>query len=436
MADHLYLGSGAGLPGFATLNTSPEADLCHDLRHDLPLPDRSVTAIFCDGQLELLDQGQGMRLLRECRRVLRADGILRIATPDLDHIVADYATCPASERGVRHPAAVLNQQLRGDGRQWLYNAQELLRATEMAGLRGAVLRGPADSAIAALAGQAAGGAGQLILECTPWKEALLPQPLVSIVIPAYRARFFGAALDSALAQTYPHTEILVLDDSANDDIRNIVAASPGAHRVQYLKNEPRLGEDRSLTRGVRLAAGQLIKPLYDDDILLPECVAQMVDGMLACPDAVMALSLRYTINADGGRIHAQTLAVAQGNAEVTGLSVAAFTLWSSGNYIGPPSAVMFRRDEALVTDVPNVMTFGGQLAPGAGDVALYLNLLGRGDVVFINEFLSEFRLHDDHASADPAMQHLGTLSLYQLQPHGRNMGLLLDDYNIKVKRML
>jgi len=436
MSDFLYLGTGVAPAGFTALNSTPEAGIRHDLRQGLPLPDRSVTAIFCDQQLELLEQGQGMQLLRECRRVLRADGILRIATPDLDRIVAGYQACPADERRVRHPAEALNNALRGDGRQWLYNAQELERSTAMAGLGSAVIRRAGESGIAALAGQAAGGDAQLILECSPWKPALLPQPLVSIVIPAYRARFFAAALDSALAQTYPHLEILVLDDSGNDEIRHIIEASPGAARVQYLKNAPRLGEDRSLTRGITLAKGQLIKPLYDDDVLMPHCVERMVGGMLACPDAVMALSLRYTINAGGTRIRAQNMAVATADAEVSGLSVAAFTLWSSGNFIGPPSSVMFRRDDALVTDEPNAFTFGGRLAPGAGDVAMYMNLLGRGDVVFLSDYLSEFRLHDDHASSDPVILAQGPLSLISLKPHGKNLGLLLDDPSIKIKRLL
>jgi len=48
------------------------------------------------------------------------------------------------------------------------------------------------------------------------------QSLVSIVIPAYSPRFFSMALQSALAQTHEHLEVLVCDDSEGDEIEEIV----------------------------------------------------------------------------------------------------------------------------------------------------------------------------------------------------------------------
>ena len=67
-------------------------------------------------------------------------------------------------------------------------------------------------------------------------------PLVSIVIPAFNPRFFSQALESALAQTYEHIEIVICDDSSGDDIRDIVEAFiEPAHPVRYLRNPQRLG---------------------------------------------------------------------------------------------------------------------------------------------------------------------------------------------------
>ncbi|WPM85454.1 glycosyltransferase [Apirhabdus apintestini] len=48
------------------------------------------------------------------------------------------------------------------------------------------------------------------------------QALVSILIPAYKSFWFETALRSAIQQDYPHCEIIIGDDSPNDDIFHII----------------------------------------------------------------------------------------------------------------------------------------------------------------------------------------------------------------------
>jgi glycosyltransferase involved in cell wall biosynthesis len=46
----------------------------------------------------------------------------------------------------------------------------------------------------------------------------MPEPLVSILINNYEyGRYLGAAIESALAQTYRHAEVIVVDDGSTDD---------------------------------------------------------------------------------------------------------------------------------------------------------------------------------------------------------------------------
>lgn len=437
-----YLNIGAGNPalaGFFSVHHLPHADLIHDVTQGLPFADQSVAGIHCENLLEFMTQGQGLLFLRECRRVLEPQGILRIATPDLDAQLAAYLdgtlAVDGAEFSSASPAETLNLHLRGAARQWSYNAQELARAVTQAGLNDPLRRQPHDSAMAALAGQSAGADGKLIIECSPWKPALDAAPLVSIVIPAYRARFFGAALDSALEQTYAHIEILVLDDSPNDEIEQI-AATRADGRIRYLRNTPSLGENYSLTRGIREARGQLIKPLYDDDRLLPDCVARMVEAMRACPAATLLMSRRYTINAAGERTDIQRITLINVSCEMNGLSVAALTLAVGANHLGPPPSLMFRRDDALAIATPHVMVFAGKSIYGAGDVAMCLNLLGRGDAIFLNELLSEFRVHEDHTSSGAGVAAQARASFNYMREHGQRMGLRPDDHSIKVKRLL
>ncbi len=90
----LHLGSSANrLPGWVNidlLRPGRRLDLYWDLRRGLPFPSGSVEAIFAEHLIEHLTYGQGTVLLRECARVLRPGGVLRIGVPDLDRYVASY----------------------------------------------------------------------------------------------------------------------------------------------------------------------------------------------------------------------------------------------------------------------------------------------------------------------------------------------------------
>jgi O-antigen biosynthesis protein len=109
-------------------------------------------------------------------------------------------------------------------------------------------------------------------------------PIVSILIPAYRPRFFAAALASARAQTYPALEIVVGDDSPDGRIAREVgeAADP---RIRYERHVPALGFAGNFTRTWQLARGEYVKFLNDDDLLAPDCVARLAAALSANPQA-------------------------------------------------------------------------------------------------------------------------------------------------------
>lgn len=54
-----------------------------DLRKGIPYPDGSAAFVYSSHMIEHMSRWQGARLLRECARVLRSDGVIRLATPDL-----------------------------------------------------------------------------------------------------------------------------------------------------------------------------------------------------------------------------------------------------------------------------------------------------------------------------------------------------------------
>jgi glycosyltransferase involved in cell wall biosynthesis len=100
-------------------------------------------------------------------------------------------------------------------------------------------------------------------------------PLASIVINNYNyASFLKGAIESALDQTYPHIEIVVVDDGSSDGSREIIASY--ADRVVSVLKENG-GQASALNAGVSACRGEILCFLDSDDYFYPDKVAQVVD---------------------------------------------------------------------------------------------------------------------------------------------------------------
>lgn len=96
-------------------------------------------------------------------------------------------------------------------------------------------------------------------------------PHVTFVVPCYRlAHYLTECVSSILSQTYPHIEIIVLDDRSPDNTEavacDIIAAHPN-RRVLYARNPENLGNIRTYNKGIALASGKYVWILSPDDRL-------------------------------------------------------------------------------------------------------------------------------------------------------------------------
>lgn len=85
---YLHLGCGPHyIPGMINIdgNVFRKIDLWMDLRNGLPFKPGSVFFVFCSHTLEHLFPDDALRLLGEIHRVLRPDGVARIAVPSFEH---------------------------------------------------------------------------------------------------------------------------------------------------------------------------------------------------------------------------------------------------------------------------------------------------------------------------------------------------------------
>jgi len=108
------------------------------------------------------------------------------------------------------------------------------------------------------------------------------RPRVAAIIPAYNGEAFIAdAIESVLAQTYPVSEIVVVDDGSTDQTAGVVEryASRGVRCIR----QANLGPTAARNRGIAETKGELLAFLDCDDIWLPEKTALQVEYLTANP---------------------------------------------------------------------------------------------------------------------------------------------------------
>lgn len=224
---------------------------------------------------------------------------------------------------------------------------------------------------------------------------LTSNPLVSIVIPAYKADFFEAALFSACSQTYDNLEIVVGDDNPSGAIAALVERQRGTSRVpiRYFHSQPALGEIPNAAACVEVARGKYIKFLHDDDELLPECVAALVAVMEGNPSIALASSRRVVINELGeiSDLELPYLFPFAGDVLISGPQLVAFLARRPINFVGEPSCMLCRREDLLAFG-DQMMSLQGKLIIGFGDMAMAARLFQRGDLALLAQPLTRYRV--------------------------------------------
>lgn len=117
-------------------------------------------------------------------------------------------------------------------------------------------------------------------------------PLVSIVTPFLNEqRFIAEAIESVLAQSYPHWELLLVDDGSDDrstDIAKRYAQNHGP-RIRYLAHAQHANRGKSVSRnlGIAAARGSYLALLDADDIFLPHKLEHQLSVLRSLPQCAM-----------------------------------------------------------------------------------------------------------------------------------------------------
>jgi glycosyltransferase involved in cell wall biosynthesis len=208
---------------------------------------------------------------------------------------------------------------------------------------------------------------------------------VAVIIPAYNsARYLAAAVESALAQTQPPAEIIVVDDGSSDDPEAVVAG----YRSVTLLRQANQGVSAARNAGAAAATSDYLVFLDADDRLLPEAVAKNLEQFAARPDCGMVYGSFYNVDAATRQI---------GEVGFTPPGADAFASFLRGNCIGMLAAAMFRRDRLLEA---------GGFDPArraCEDYDLFLRTSRRHPVAGRPDVLAEYWHHGANVSRDTAL---------------------------------
>lgn len=108
-------------------------------------------------------------------------------------------------------------------------------------------------------------------------------PVVSVVMPAFNSQHtIKEAVESVLAQSYPHIELVVIDDGSTDSTKDVLASHSG--RIRYLYQVNR-GPSAARNLGIDNALGNYIAFLDADDVWYPHKIERQLQGFVDNPEA-------------------------------------------------------------------------------------------------------------------------------------------------------
>ena len=235
------------------------------------------------------------------------------------------------------------------------------------------------------------------------------KPLVSICIPTYNgSKFIKEAMESAINQTYCNLEIVVSDDASQDNILQIIKnfEQKSDIPITFYHNEPK-GIGANWNNSIRKSKGKYIKFLFQDDVLQPTCIEEMVYvlernkslGLVASKRAFIIEKsylneeTKQWIKGFGNLQEALQLPLEKGMRILDKkIFKSDFFLKHPLNKIGEPSVVLFKKD--IVTEIGY---FREDLKQNL-DYEFYYRILKKYKIGVLEKKLVKFRLHQQQAT--------------------------------------
>jgi glycosyltransferase involved in cell wall biosynthesis len=113
----------------------------------------------------------------------------------------------------------------------------------------------------------------------------IEKPIISVIIPTFRRpQLLKRAIDSVLAQTYPHFQICIYDDASKDETSRMVGQYRD-ERISYHAHPENIGLNNNYNYGLDRIDTPFFIFLSDDDLFMPSFLEEAIKGFEQYPDA-------------------------------------------------------------------------------------------------------------------------------------------------------
>jgi glycosyltransferase involved in cell wall biosynthesis len=127
-------------------------------------------------------------------------------------------------------------------------------------------------------------------------------PFFSIIIPTYnRAAFIETTLKSVLTQTYPHYEVIVVDNCSTDNTEEVLRPYIESGRIRFIKHDENYERARSRNTGMGAARGDFVTFLDSDDLMYEDNLKDAAEYALSHPEIKCFHNL-YDFVDESGRV--------------------------------------------------------------------------------------------------------------------------------------
>jgi len=227
------------------------------------------------------------------------------------------------------------------------------------------------------------------------KEEIM-DPTISVLTPFYReGKLLEEALQSVLAQTFRDFEIVLVDNNATPETREVAQSFAKSHpTIIRLIHEPKQGITAARNTGIRNSRGRFIATFDGDDIMKPERLERQLDAIRDHPDVALVSCHHYMMSADGQVLQKTLPELSYGPKEDREFKSIVKKLFEPFNFpyqdsfdLFSGSFLFFRKEDAF-----QVGLFDMRQNPyGKEDWLFSMRMFERGRLVLIPEPLQCFR---------------------------------------------
>lgn len=222
------------------------------------------------------------------------------------------------------------------------------------------------------------------------------QPLVSVIMPCYNmASYVSDSIKSVIAQTYPHWELLIVDDASTDETVNIIKSYAQADsRIKFAIKKQNSGISDTRNLCIQMAQGQFLAFLDADDIWHPEKLEKQLSFMMA-KNIGFTYSTYDWIDEDGKVM----------NKSINTIGNLDYKTYLRNTIIGC-STVMVNKTITGDVIVPKFRT--------SEDTATWLDILRKGLLAYaIDESLVSYRIRRKSASSNKIRASIDLWKVYR-----------------------